>query len=178
MMILATNHNYWFGKETAGLAVSLEQPLSRGRMRLQSADPLEEPHFDLDFLSDPRDLDRLRDGLERARMLVEHDAFSQIATGEPTWPQDDAQIMATVKDTMHLACTARMGRRLDPDTVVDTHCRVIGVDNLRVVDASIMPTIVSANTYLTVLASAEVFFDRNPDLLDGSRDAALSAGGA
>jgi choline dehydrogenase-like flavoprotein len=178
MMILATNHNYWFGKETAGLAVSIEQPLSRGRMRLRSADPADEPHFDLDFLSDPRDLDRARNGLERARALMEHEAFRQIATGEPTWPQDDAEIMATVKDTMHLCCTARMGRPGDPDTVVDPQCRVAGIGNLRVVDASIMPTIVSANTYLTVLALAEVFFDKNPELLAGSRNAALAAGGA
>lgn len=177
MMILATNHNYWFGKETAGLAVSLEQPLSRGRMRLRSTDPREEPHFDLDFLSDPRDLARIRDGLRRARELMGHEAFRQIATGEPTWPQDDAEIMATVKDTMHLSCTARMGRPGDPDAVVDPQCRVIGVSNLRVVDASVMPTVVSANTYLTVLAVAEVFFDKNPELLAGSPNAALSAGG-
>ncbi|MGF9660767.1 GMC oxidoreductase [Arthrobacter crystallopoietes] len=178
MMILATNHNYWFGKETAGLAVSLQQPLSRGRMRLRSAVPRDEPHFDLDFLSDPRDLARARDGLKRARALMGHAAFRQIATGEPTWPQDDAEIMATVKDTMHLCSTARMGRPEDPDAVVDPQCRVLGVENLRVVDASIMPTVVSANTYLTVLALAEVFFDKNPELTAGSRDAALSAGGA
>ncbi|UNK45655.1 GMC family oxidoreductase [Arthrobacter sulfonylureivorans] len=178
MMILATNHNYWFGKETAGLAVSLEQPLSRGRMRLRSADPADEPHFDLDFLSNPRDLARVRDGLQRARTFLEHPAFQQIATGEPTWPQDDAEIMATVKDTMHLCCTARMGHPEDPETVVDPKCNVVGVTNLRVVDASIMPTVVSANTYLTVLALAEVFFDKNPELLAGSRDAAVSAGDA
>jgi choline dehydrogenase len=85
--------------------------------------------------------------------------------------------MATVKDTMHLCCTTRMGRPGDPDAVVDPQCRVIGVSNLRVVDASVMPRVVSANTYLTVLAVAEVFFDKNPELLASSRNAALSAGG-
>lgn len=175
MMILATNHNYWFGKETAGLAVSLEQPLSRGRLRLRSADPTDEPHVDLDFLSDPRDLARIREGLRRARALMDHDAFRRIATGEPTWPQDDAEILATVKDTMHLTSTARMGRPGDPDTVVDPRCRVVGVDGLRVVDASIMPAVVSANTYLTVLALAEVFFDQNPELPTGSPDPARAA---
>ncbi|GAA3677116.1 GMC family oxidoreductase N-terminal domain-containing protein [Arthrobacter ginkgonis] len=178
MMILATNHNYWFGKDTAGLAVSIEQPLSRGRMRLRSPNPADDPHFDLDFLADPRDLARARDGLERARRLMDHEAFRRIATGDPTWPLDDAEIMATVKDTMHLSCTARMGPPGDPDTVVDPRCRVLGVENLRVVDASIMPTIVSANTYLTVLALAEVFFDKNPELPSGPRAAVLSGGGA
>lgn len=157
MMLLATNHNYWFGKDTAGIAVSLEQPLSRGKMVLRSNDPFQEPHFELNFLSDPRDLARIKDGLERARELSRHEAFEAIATGEASWPQSDAEIFATVKDTMHLTSTAQMGAPGGKFTVVDTDCRVIGVQNLRVVDASIMPTVVSANTYLTVLALAELF---------------------
>lgn len=160
MMIMATNHNYWFGKETAGLAVSLEQPFSRGRMSLRSADPHVDPHFDLNLLSDPLDLARVRDGLERARRLMEHEAFRSIATGPAQWPLDDGEILASVKDTMHLTSTLRMGHPDSPDTVVDPHCRVLGVDRLRVVDASIMPTVVSANTYLTVLALADEFAER------------------
>ncbi len=160
MMIMATNHNYWFGKETAGLAVSLEQPLSRGRMSLRSADPHADPHFDLDLLSDPLDLARVRDGLDRARRLMEHQAFQSIATGPAVLPLDDGEIFASVKDTMHLTSTVRMGHPESPDTVVDPDCRVLGVGRLRVVDASIMPTVVSANTYLTVLALADEFAQR------------------
>ncbi|GAB3616669.1 GMC family oxidoreductase N-terminal domain-containing protein [Okibacterium endophyticum] len=164
MMLLATNHNYWFGRDTAGIAVSLEQPYSRGEMTLRSADPLDEPHVELDFLSDERDLIRMRDGLKRARTLMDHEAFGRIVTGEPTMPRDDDEIIATVKDTMHLCCTARMGAPDDPEAVVDSDCRVLGVENLRVVDASVMPTVPSANTYLSVLALAEHFLVRNPDL--------------
>lgn len=157
MMLLATNHNYWFGRPTAGIAVSLEQPYSRGSMVLHSTDPHDEPHFDLNFLSDERDLVRMRDGLVRARNLMDHDAFRRIMTGAPTSPGTDEEIMATVKDTMHLCCTARMGTEGDPDAAVDTSCRVLGVGSLRVVDASVMPTVPSANTYLSVLALAEAF---------------------
>lgn len=160
MMIMATNHNYWFGKETAGLAVSLEQPLSRGRMLLRSADPHADPHFELNLLSDPLDMARVKDGLDRARRLMEHQAFQSIATGPATWPRDDGEIQASVKDTMHLTSTVRMGDRESPDTVVDPQCRVLGMEGLRVVDASIMPTVVSANTYLTVLALADEFTQR------------------
>lgn len=164
VMIMATNRNYWFGKPTAGLAVSLQQPLSRATMTLRSTDPHDDPHFELNLLSDERDFRRSAAGLELAAALVEHDAFQQIITGPPTMPRDEGEIRATVKDTMHLSSTVRMGSVGDPEAVVDPHCRVIGVDGLRVVDASIMPTVASANTYLTVLAMAEVFLAKNPEL--------------
>lgn len=157
MMLLATNHNYWFGKTTAGIAVSLQQPYSRGSMRLNSLDPHDEPSFELNFLSDDRDLIRMRDGLARARALIAHEAFDGISTGVATSPMSDEEMMATVKDTMHLSCTSRMGSPDDPRAVVDSSCRVIGMKSLRVVDASVMPTVPSANTHLTVLALAEAF---------------------
>ncbi|UOR03445.1 GMC family oxidoreductase N-terminal domain-containing protein [Leucobacter allii] len=164
MMLLATNHNYWFGQPTAGVAVSLEQPHSTGRMSLASADPRADPHFELRMLSDERDLERIRDGLVRARGLLEHDAFVSRRTGGVSAPRDDAELRATVKDTMHLTSTARMGAAGDPSAVVDPDCRVQGVEGLRVVDASIMPTVASANTLLTVLALADRFLRRAPGL--------------
>lgn len=160
MMLMATNHNYWFGRETAGIAVSLQSPQSRGVMTLRSADPTDEPDFELNFLSSGTDLDRMRDGLARARRLMDHDSFGRIVTGEPTLPQDDEGIIATVKDTMHLSGTAPIGAEGDPDAVVDAECRVFGVSGLRVIDASVMPTVASANTHLTVLALAEHFVTR------------------
>lgn len=160
MMLLATNHNYWFGRETAGIAVSLQSPASRGSLALRSSDPTIEPHIELDFLSSAVDLDRMRDGLARARGLMDHPAFGAIMTGEPIVPADDDEILASVKDTMHLSGTAPMGPAGSPDAVVDADCRVHGVDGVRVVDASIMPTVASANTHLTVLAIAEHFVTR------------------
>ncbi|GGA75053.1 glucose-methanol-choline oxidoreductase [Pseudoclavibacter endophyticus] len=164
MMLLATNHNYWFGRETAGIAVSLQSPASRGTMSLRSADPHVEPHFELDFLSSQADLDRMRDGLQRARSLMDHEAFAAIMTGEPNMPQTDDEIVATVKDTMHLSGTAPMGAEGSEGAVLDADCRVYGVEGLRVIDASSMPTVASANTHLTVLAMAEHFVTK----LEGS----------
>lgn len=60
----------------------------------------------------------------------------------------------------HVSCTCRMGRADDPSAVVDADCRVIGIGNLRVVDASIMPTLVRGNTHLPVLMIAEHMADR------------------
>jgi len=60
----------------------------------------------------------------------------------------------------HVSCTCRMGRHDDRAAVVDADCRVLGIENLRVVDASIMPTLVSANTHIPVLMIAEKMADR------------------
>lgn len=162
MMLLATNHNYWFGQPTAGVAVSLEQPYSTGHMTLASSDPRADPHFELRMLSDDRDLERLRDGMTRTLELLEHDAFRTRRRGGIIAPRDESEFRTSVKDTMHLSSTVRMGD--SPDSVVDSDCRVRGVEGLRVVDASIMPCVVSANTLLTVLALADRFVRRNPDL--------------
>jgi 5-(hydroxymethyl)furfural/furfural oxidase len=62
---------------------------------------------------------------------------------------------ATVNDDVHAAGTCRMGQPDDPAAVVDTACRVIGVDGLRVCDASVMPDLPRANTHLTTVAIAE-----------------------
>ncbi|GGH36957.1 GMC family oxidoreductase [Microbacterium album] len=160
MMFMASNHNYWFGKPTAGVAVQLNQSLSRGRYFLHSADPLADPHLEMDLLSDERDLARMRDALERMRELLEHPSLERIRTGEPSWIRSDRDIRAMVKDVMHLCSTARMGAEGDEGVVVTPDCRVIGTEGLRVVDASIMPSVVSANLHLTVVAMAELAASR------------------
>ncbi|MGO1182351.1 MAG: GMC family oxidoreductase [Micrococcaceae bacterium] len=164
MMLLATNHNYWFGQPTAGVAVSLEQPQSTGYMTLDSANPHVDPHFELRMLSDDRDLDRIRDGVDRTLSLMEHEAFTTRAKGVVVAPRDDLELRKTVKDTMHLTSTVRMGAVGDRDVVLDPDLRVQGIDSLRVVDASVMPTVASANTLLTVLAIADRFVQRNPEI--------------
>lgn len=155
MMLMASNHNYWFGKPTAGVAVQLNQAFSRGQLSLPAADPFTDPELDLRLLDDPRDLARMRDGLARVETLLDHPAFRSIATGPPLLPASDEEILDGVKDVMHVSCTVRMGAAHDPSTVVDPECRVHGVPSLRVVDASIMPVVVRANVNLTVIAMAE-----------------------
>lgn len=156
MALLATNHNYWFGRATAGIAVQLNQCWTRGELTLGSADPQVDPHVELNLLDDDRDLQRMDDGVERVREILAHPAFTAIARGEPIMPGRGDALRHQVKDVMHLCSTARMGRPEDATTVVDTDCRVLGVEGLRTIDASILPEIVRANINLTVIAVAEL----------------------
>ncbi|MQA08983.1 MAG: hypothetical protein GEU98_10635 [Pseudonocardiaceae bacterium] len=160
MMIMASNHNYWFGLLTAGIAVQLNQPYSRGRFALKSSDPHENPHFEMDLLSDERDLIRVRDALARIEPMLDHPTLRRIATGTAELPRTDEQILSMVKDVMHICSTARMGAEDDPAAVVTPDCKVIGLEGLRVIDASVMPTVPSANINLTVIAVAELMASR------------------
>ena len=67
----------------------------------------------------------------------------------------DGWLTATVNDYVHAVGTCRMGRPGDPAAVVDTDCRVIGYEHVRVCDASVMPDLPKANTHLTTVAIAE-----------------------
>lgn len=155
VVIVGTNHNYWFGNEDSGLAIQLNEAWTRGRLTLPSADPLADPVLEHDLLSDPTDFARLQDGVERALDLMSRPAFRKIMVGEPQAPRTREQLMAQVKDVVHACSTARMGQPDDPAAVVDPRCRVLGFDNLRVVDAAVMPKVVSANLHLSVIALAE-----------------------
>ncbi|WP_345751349.1 GMC family oxidoreductase [Microbacterium rhizophilus] len=155
LVILATNHNYWFGNDTAGLAVQLNQSLSRGTLWLPSADPAVQPVIEQRLLTDPTDYARLLDGLARAEDLMERPEFRGLRQGELIAPRTRSEVLGQVKDVMHLCSTARMGAETDPAAVVDPLCRVKGVTGLRVVDASIFPDVVSANINLATIAVAE-----------------------
>jgi len=160
MMLMASNHNYWFGLPTAGIAVQLNQAFTRGGFHLPSLDPSVDPHLEMHLLSDSRDRARMVDGLDRIREIIAHPTMRSIQTGDPVFPASDDGILAAVKDVMHVCSTARMGQVDDPEAVVDTECRVIGIGGLRVIDASIMPTVPSANIALTVIAVAELLASR------------------
>lgn len=155
VMLRAHNHNNWPGNSTSGIGIQLNEVRSRGRMTLSSADPFVDPHFELDILGDPLDLARMEDALERTYELLAHPAFAEIATGKPIGPRTHQEILEQVKDVHHVCSTVRMGAEGDPASVVDPECKVLGVDGLRVVDASVMPEIVRANLHLTVIAMAE-----------------------
>lgn len=161
--ILGTNHNYWFGNADSGLAIQLNESHARGRVLLPSADPLADPVLELGLLTEATDLARMVDGVERTLDIMSRPAFRKIMIGEPNAPRGRDAVFAQVKDVVHACSTARMGAQDDPAAVVDPECRVRGVDNVRVVDASIMPKVVSANIHLTVIAMAE----RAADLIRG-----------
>ncbi|WP_433299426.1 GMC oxidoreductase [Pseudonocardia sp. CA-142604] len=142
------------------LVVSVVAPFSRGSVRLSSAAPDTAPLIDPGYYTDGRDLDAAVAGLRAARELGNAPAFAPWR-GQEAQPgadvQDDSALRAYVRRSahtyFHYAGTCRMGT--DDDAVVDTDLRVRGVDGLRVIDASVMPSPVNANTNATVYGIAE-----------------------
>ncbi|HEX6520527.1 MAG TPA: GMC family oxidoreductase N-terminal domain-containing protein [Streptosporangiaceae bacterium] len=146
-----------------GLPVALERPRTRGRLLLASSDPRIQPRIQLNFADDPEDLRRLVAGVRLAWEIahqpeIAHHVHRVALLPEETMSSDDAlaaYVRATVSTQFHPCGTARMGPPNDPMAVVDQHCRLRAVQNLRVVDASIMPTIPRANINLTCIMIGE-----------------------
>jgi choline dehydrogenase-like flavoprotein len=150
------------------ITVSLMEPRSRGQVTLASTDPHVDPCVDFALLSDEVDLERAVIGLGFLRAVVEHEAVAAISEGVPLLDDqgttfadldDDgaarAWLLGHVQDYVHAAGTCRMGRPDDPLAVVDPECRYLGVSGLRVVDASVMPSVPRANTHLSTVMIAE-----------------------
>ncbi|TXC88248.1 GMC family oxidoreductase [Paraburkholderia azotifigens] len=132
------------------LHVCVLRPHSRGSVTLASSDAREAPVIDPAFLSDPRDLDLLVEGVHLSRRILDAPSLA-LCGGRELYTrhgQTDAELRATIAahaDTIyHPVSTCRMGG--DPRSVVDTQLRVRGVTGLRVVDASVMPTLIGGNT--------------------------------
>ena len=141
----------------------LELPFSVGELRLASADPSVQPELDYQFMTDPRDLSRMRSAVRRCVQLFEHPAFADLL-GERVAPHadilnDDAALDAWLQQGAgiagHTSATCRMGPQTDQRAVVDQFCRVHGLEGLRVIDASIMPEVTRANTNATTIMIAE-----------------------
>jgi 5-(hydroxymethyl)furfural/furfural oxidase len=143
---------------------------SRGHVRLASDDPLVQPAVDFDMLADDRDRVRLRDCVHRMIEVVRHPAVEAITEGVLALDTDldgldrdetiDRWLTDHVTDYVHAVGTCRMGTPGDPAAVVDTACRVIGYEQLRVCDASVMPDLPRANTHLTTVAITELLARR------------------
>ena len=137
-------------------------PESRGTVGLRSADPMDAPLIRPNHLATPGDMVTLRAAIRIAREIGEQPALSpwRIAEDEPgpSFEGDDA-LDAWLRDNsntiFHPVGTCAMGRDSDPNAVVDDQLRLRGVKGLRVVDASVMPTIVSGNTNATTMMIAE-----------------------
>jgi choline dehydrogenase len=135
-------------------------PRSRGRLTLASADPLAAPRIDPNLLSDPSDIQPLLRGIRLSRQIFASAAFARYRATE-TEPGEAAQSDAALIDCIrahaytvhHPVSTCRMGT--DPGAVVDSQLRVIGLEGLRVADASVFPSIIGGNTNAAVVMVAE-----------------------
>jgi choline dehydrogenase len=146
------------------ITVFAMKPASRGRVRLRSPDPAVLPLIEQHFLSDPgdHDLATILEGVERVRRLAATPALSQLIAHE-AYPGGSISgrdqlarwVQEAVRGYFHPVGTCAMGPAGDVGAVVNGRGAVHGVENLYVVDASVMPTIPRANTNLTTVAIAE-----------------------
>jgi choline dehydrogenase len=154
------------------MSVCQLQPESRGHVRLKSPDPLAAPAMQPNYLSTEKDRATLVAGIRLARALAATRALSPYVAGEyrpgPEAKSDDA-LLEFAKNTagtiFHPSGTCKMGPASDPLAVVDHDLAVHGLAGIRVVDCSIMPTLVSGNTNAPVVMIAEKIADR---ILSGS----------
>ncbi|MDR9440363.1 MAG: GMC family oxidoreductase N-terminal domain-containing protein [Halomonas sp.] len=137
-------------------------PTSRGTVRIKSADPRQAPAIATNYLSTPEDRKVAADSLRVTRRIAEQPAFAkyspeEVKPGVEYQSDDDlARLAGDIGTTIfHPVGTTKMGRDDDPMAVVDARLRVRGVAGLRVVDASVMPTITSGNTNSPTLMIAE-----------------------
>jgi choline dehydrogenase len=139
------------------------QPTSRGELRLRACDPHASPAISPNYLATDEDRRVAADSLRLVRRIAAQSALGRFQPREylpgPCIGDDDASLVRAAGDIgttiFHPVGTAKMGRETDPLAVVDERLRVWGVDGLRVVDASVMPTITSGNTNAPTMMIAE-----------------------
>ncbi len=148
------------------------RPESTGYVRARSADPFEDPVIQPNYLADPMDRRVLIAGMKLARRLLRTPELGHYFDGDmlpAPEVQSDDEFLGYARQygstAYHLIGTARMGPATDPTAVVDDQLRVHGMLGLRVADASIMPTMPSANTYATTMMIAE----KASDMIRGLR---------
>ena len=143
--------------------IILQSARSAGVLTLASTNPADGPHIDYRYFEDEFDLRRMREAVRLCANLLEHQAFrpfisALVAPTQAELDSDeklDAWLHENILTTFHTSGSCKMGPDSDPTAVVDQYCRVRGVQNLRIVDLSITPNVVRANTNATAIMIAE-----------------------
>ena len=151
----------------AGFSIALQKALSSGELRLNSANPREQPHLDYRYLSEPIDIERMRGAVRLCAELSESDAFADVGLTRISPSDDDLAsdedldrwLLDNVLTQHHSSGTCKMGPASDGMAVVNQYGEVHGLAGLRVVDASIMPDVIRANTNVTTIMIAERIAD-------------------
>ncbi|MEM6499883.1 MAG: GMC oxidoreductase, partial [Pseudomonadota bacterium] len=152
------------------LAAWQHRPQSKGWVRTRSSDPFQAPEIQPNYLDDESDRRVTIEAMKLARKLMHTEAMRPYFDGE-VYPgeglQTDEELLEGARrwgnTTYHVMGTCRMGPTTDPTSVVDDQLRVRGLDGLRVIDASIMPTMLSAN----LNAAAMMIGEKGSDLVLG-----------
>ena len=135
----------------------------KGELRLESANPTEQPSMDYHYLEEDWDRERLRESVRLCVSLLQHSAYEDIiqeiiAPAPADLESDEALdgwLRRNISTSYHISGTCKMGTGDDPMAVVDQRLRVRGVSGLRIADASVMPDVVRANTNVTTMMIAE-----------------------
>lgn len=153
--------------------VQILRPTSRGYIKLKSCDPREHPRIVPNYLTTEQDIREMRDCIKLTREIFQQKAFDSYRGPELT-PGKDVQSDEEIDEynrnmsetAYHPSCTCKMGSESDPMAVVDpTSSRVYGLEGLRVVDASIMPSVVSGNLNAPTIMIAE----KTADIIIGNK---------
>ncbi len=146
--------------------VGPNKPVSRGHVRIRSADPAEAPGILFNYLQHEQDVQAWRRCIRLTREIMQQAAMDDYRGGEiqpgsavSTDEEIDAWVKENVESAYHPAGSCRMGPGSDPAAVVDKDCRVHGLEGLRVVDASVFPSLPNGNINAPVIMVAEKMAD-------------------
>ncbi|GAB5488269.1 MAG: choline dehydrogenase [Parasphingorhabdus sp.] len=142
--------------------VGPNKPKSRGHVRITSADPLVAPEIQFNYMQHPDDVAKWRNCIRLTREIIGQPAMDEYR-GEELQPgidivtddQIDTWVKENVESAYHPCGTCKMGSHGDKMAVVDSECRVIGLDGLRVVDASVFPSVTNGNINAPTIMLAE-----------------------